>query len=312
MKKHFSLWICALLLLCILSGCAAGASEDTALSQPGENAVGWSDYGSMEPSEEGTVENTARIESGTGGAPMAPQNRKIILTAYLEFESTDYDGSYQKIMDAAQKAGGYVSASSQTGEGLRRCELTLRIPAETYERFMSSVGEAAPLLTKEETSEDITETYVDVEARLKALKTQEASLLSLMEKAEKLEDVLALEERLSEVRYEIESYDARKRVYDDQTAYSTVHLSLREVRETRPQDPSFGERVSAAFQDCWRGIVQGSQQAVIGLIYLLPVLAALLAAVGIAIAIILGVRRKRRKKQPQAVEPTSTEEKTRE
>lgn len=306
MKKRLSLLLSGLCLLCLLAGCTAGSTDENTLAEvPGANGIEGSDYADILQSEDVSVDTAMQEKAETGmSQPMyLPQGRKIILTAYLELESESYEDSYAKVVAAADKAGGYVSASNHMGGGMRRCELTLRIPVNAYADFMSGIGDAAQLLSKEETSEDVTDAYIDIEARLKALKTQEASLLALMEKAETLEDILTLEERLSDVRYEIESYTVRKRAYDDQTQYSTVHLALQEVKKARgPEEPSFGSRVSDAFAACWKGVQEGVQEAVIGLIYLLPVLVVLLIIAGAVTAAVFGARRKRKNKlqAPQA------------
>ena len=155
--------------------------------------------------------------------------------------------------------------------------------------------------------------YVDVESRKKALETEQERLLELMEQAENLEDLLAIESRLSEVRYELENYGSQKRYLDNQIDYSTVYLTVTEVeRITETGKKTFFEEIAERFGDSLYMVGFGVREFVIVLVGSLPVLAVWILVIAVFVLVIRkvvykekGFRIFRRKK---AV-PEATEEK---
>ena len=106
--------------------------------------------------------------------------------------------------------------------------------------------------------EDITLSYTDTEGRVKALKTEEARLLELMEQAETMSDLLEIEGRLTEVRYQLENYTSTLRLYDNQVDYATLDLTLREVEKfTPPEKQGFWEKVTSGLADSIVDLGQG-------------------------------------------------------
>lgn len=304
-KQHkvLALLLTAALLTALLAGCggsgggpanmsaAAGdawASEPSA-PQASPEEIGWDDSANYDY-------GSAAAEGAGSNALLQPDpNRKIIYTATLTLESTEYEQARAALLSAAAAAGGYVERSSQYGSAEaqdRWVELTLRIPSDHYNDFLTAAENAAGLLRKDESTEDITAEYVDVAARLKTLRTQEQRLQELAEQAETLEDLLAIEQRLSDVQYQIESYTAQQRVYDDQIDYSTVTVTLNEVRVYTPVERGFGSRIISAFQNSWADFGDSVQDFVVGLVYALPALLLL----GVILAVVLVVVRKGRKK----------------
>ncbi|MGN0976016.1 MAG: DUF4349 domain-containing protein, partial [Gemmiger sp.] len=210
-------------------------------------------------------------------------------------ESTHFDQAQSALTQAVADAGGYLESSNLGGSAewqSRWAEYTARIPAEQYRSFLLAAGEAASVLSQSEEAQDITSTYVDVEARLKTLENQRDRLNELAEKAETTADLLEIESQLSDVQYQIESYTNRMRVMDDQVSYSTVTISLSEVAVLTPMDDSFSSRIGRAFTDGWSDFADSCEDFVVAVVYLLPVL--LLAAVAFAAGAKLVRRRARR------------------
>lgn len=120
------------------------------------------------------------------------------------------------------------------------------------EAFLQAAQASGNVVSQSETTEDVTLQYSDVESRKKSLEIEQERIWALLEKAESLESVIALEERLSEIRYELESLEARLRLYNNQVEYSTVHLTLYEADESRltPSKPlTAAQRISRDFQN---------------------------------------------------------------
>lgn len=169
-------------------------------------------------------------------ADLLPQDgRKIILNATLSIEALDFNATCTALARAAQSCGGYVSSTSidtPAYEGAyRTAYYQFRIPAEQYSVFLEGAGSAGNLVSKQESTQDVTSAYVDVEARLKSLKLQEERLYAMMEQAGDLETLLAIQNQLTEVQYQIESYTAQQRTYDDLISYSTVDVTVEEVKQ---------------------------------------------------------------------------------
>ena len=120
-------------------------------------------------------------------------------------------------------------------------------------------------------TDDVTLSYVDTESHLKALRTEQETLLGLLEKAETVENIIAIQSRLSEVRYEIESYESRLRTYDDQIDYSTVYLNVSEVeRETQVKEETPGEEISRRLSQNWEDLKEDVKRFGINFVSDLP------------------------------------------
>lgn len=194
---------------------------------------------------------------------------------------------------------GYVESSVlYTPSYERSANLTLRVPAASYSAFVQALGEAGSITRTEEGTEDVTNQHIDVSARLRSLKAQEERLLALLEESGSLEELIALQDRLSEVQYQIDSYTSQLQALDDRIDYATVHVSLYEVVRYTPIEPSFGERIGEAFQDMVEGLGDGAENFVLGAIRSLPGI--LVLVVIIIVTVVLVKRRRKRKLAAQA------------
>ena len=143
--------------------------------------------------------------------------------------------------------------------------------------------------------DDVTLTYVATESRIEALQTEQKRLLELMEQAETMSDLLEVEARLTEVRYELESVTTQMNILANQVNYSTVELYIDEVKQYTPvEEETFWQRISSGFMDSLEGIVDGTVDFVVFVLANLPYL--VLIAVGVTIVILI-IRRKIRKKR---------------
>ena len=151
------------------------------------------------------------------------------------------------------------------------------------------------MLDLSETAENITSSYIDVQARLSALEAQRDRLNELADQAETTADLLEIESQLSDVQYQLENYTRQLKNMDQQVSYSTVDIRLSEVATLTPTGTTFGERVVDAFADGWRGFVVFLQGFVLAVIYLWPVL----VVVGVIAAVVIAFIRHRRKTHPK-------------
>ncbi len=294
--KRLIVWLLTLTMTAgLLTGCESSLSiMDSNFSDSSgmkEEAVAAGSPSTDSMSEEMGLEGSEAV--------MKPQDdRKIIYNADLSLESKQFSAAQDALLQAAAKAGAYVQNSDEGGSeesGSRWVNYTFRVPSSSYREFLSGAVQAGNVLNKSESTEDVTAEYVDVQARLESLEKQEARLLELAAKAETLEDLLAIENQLTDVRYRIESYTGQKKVMDNLIAYSTVDVSLSEVQNLTPQSRSFTSRLGRAFKGSWQNFMENLQDIIISLIYLLPTLV-LLAAI---VAIVLVIVRKAGKRQAE-------------
>ena len=282
----------ALTLALTLTACGASAGGSASIGEA---------FASIESSANTTSDSALSQEAGEVNSTMDPAavqtDRKIIYTASLDMESTEFDTARTAVLEAVDANGGYLASSDQYGSAEdqdRYIYYSVRIPAENYRAFLESVGNAGNLLNLSESTEDITTQYIDVQARLTALENQRDRLNALAEKAETTADLLEIESQLSEVQYQIESYTQQQRWMDDQVSYSTVDISLREVASLTPETPvTFAQKLGQSFSSGWTNFVELMGDLLLALVYMWP-LVILLILVVIVLRITRPARRARR------------------
>lgn len=202
--------------------------------------------GGFEPaaSPGGNVAGSSVISTAYGQS-----NQKLIRTKSIKAETKEFDAAVNAINAKVMELSGYIQSSSVSGTGkgydMRSVNMTIRIPAQNMDTFVSVVEGSISVLSATEGARDVTLSYVDMESHVKALRTEQEALMKLLEKAEKLEDIIRIQSQLTQVRYEIESYESSLRTLDNQVNYATVELNIREVIEETPvlEERSFGEEV---------------------------------------------------------------------
>lgn len=324
MKKHFNklaLLLAVLLVLGCLTACGASSKSEATASMSYDTAAAGTSMETMEmemaveepaaaPEENGF--STTSQESGDALTVETVEDftEKIIYTGYVSIETTAFDDSLRDLEQAVAANGGFVQDSSVEGysrtnaDGTtsvvdRWASYTVRIPADRFSAFMALTDGIGNVTSSSRSAENVTSQYTDYEARLDSLYIQEERLLDMLEQSGDLESLITLEERLSEVRYEIESIERNLRNLDQKLAYSTVHLTLQEVEIYTPTVPvtrTFGEKLSDAFSSGWNGFVRGIQNFCLGLARNLFTLVLLAVLIVVLILVLRKVRRHRRKK----------------
>lgn len=295
MKKTVSFIACLLLLLGLTAcGAATGGSYKTEAAAPmAMNAAA--------PMEEMAMDAALSEGAAEPSSTALPQNRKWIITVYMDAETEDLDTAITGIDAHITGMGGYVedqrvyNGSTYASHRYRNANLTVRIPAEKVDEFTEKVAGIANVVSKEKNLEDITLSYTATESRMKALQTEEARLLELLAEAETMSDLLEIEARLTDVRYELESVTSQLRLYNNQVDFATIHLSLSEVQEYTPvEEPTFFERIRSTFSDALEGLGDGIVNITVFLVGNSPYL---LVYGLIGAAIILPVRRTMRRRK---------------
>lgn len=290
MRKVFVFLMCAVLLLS-LAACGASTS-DMSVSN---GAVMY------------RAESEIMMESEETVQSVLPENRKLVQTMYLDAETEDMDSLLGAVSDRVNQLGGYIEAqttyngSAYSTYRRRYADLTIRIPAEKLNDFVTAVGEVSNIISSESDMDDITLTYVATESRMKALQTEHDRLLELMEQAGDLADLLTVEQRLTEVTAELEQITSTLRLYDNQVDYGTIHLNITEVREyTVVEEPeTVWERISTGFADSLESIGDFFVELFVFVVANLPYLVIwALVITGVIVLIRVIIKRKKKKQEP--------------
>jgi hypothetical protein len=179
------------------------------------------------------------LDRGYGEDAAAEAERKVILNASLQLVVKDTEATVDGIKTLVAGEGGYVGSASVWREGtLLHAQLTVHVPADKMETFIGEVKKLAVRVEREESSgQDVTEEYVDLEARLRNLEAAETELRTLLTEVRKssgqAEDIVAIYRELVEIRGQIEQVKGRMQYIDRSVALATVVLSLSE-RQPEP------------------------------------------------------------------------------
>ena len=139
-------------------------------------------------------------------------------------------------------------ADSEGNPILRTASFTVRIPTGRLDEFITDLEGKGSIVNRSENTEDVTLQYSDIESRKKTLEMEQDRIWALLEKADTLDAVIALEKRLSEIRYDLESMESQLRLYDNQVEYSILRLDLSEVTNYSPTEPqTIWQRIRTGF-----------------------------------------------------------------
>jgi hypothetical protein len=217
-------------------------------------------------------------------------DRKIIKTGRITFRVESLSETDARIAAANQKTNAFIASESTADWQYRTVRtMTVRVQADQFDELVKMIGEGVATFDKKDIiSQDVTEEFVDVQARLNTKKELEQRYLALLKQATKVLDMLEIERELGKVRADIESMQGRLNYLKDQVAMSTIHLSY---YKEHPEGLGFGSRVDESLSRGWNGVVN----VFLGIISIWP-LWVLLAVITWAL-----VRRHKRKKREMEV-----------
>lgn len=304
MKRKVEAFLIAMMLVMMTAGCGNSskmAAEDRATVSSGAELDGEYSWDTDETADTGvTSENglEAQVENG----------RKLIRTVSLSLETKEFDSVLTNLSTKTTELGGYIETSSVNGNSYshhstRYASYVIRIPADKLNEFVEVVSELGNVTQKNESVEDVTLRYIDVESHKKALETEQERLLELLSKAENMEEILTIESKLSDIRYEIENYESQLKTMDNQIDYSTVSVYVDEVeRVTDTGEKGFFEEIKERFGNSLYVVARGIRGLVIGILGSLPILivcGGVIAVVVIAVRKILKKRNMRKEDRTQ-------------
>ncbi len=339
--KMFCTFLLVVLLIASTAACAkkaentSEATMDMATGEiPAKAQFSMADNGEAQEAEFGSNASTMVTEAPAAEAKPgstlnnssaitmteseAVQNQdKIIRTFYMDVETQEFDSLITKLNSEINRLNGYVEQSRISGksfydrEGARYAGITARIPREKVDEFVSFVDtdDNANVINKQETTENVTLEYADIESRKKALEIEQERLFALLEKSDSLDSIVTLESRLSEIRYELQNYNTTLLTYDNKVYYSTVTINIQEVEKFTPAveiKQTVGTRIKNGFGNSIYRLSEGAKNFFVWFVVNLPYL--MIWAIFLA-AIVLVVRRILKKnKQGSLPKPPSSPE----
>ena len=295
MKRKVEAVFIAVMLVMMTAGCGNSskmAADERATVSSGAELDGEYSWDTDETADTGvTSENglEAQVENG----------RKLIRTVSLSLETKEFDSVLTNLSTKTTELGGYIETSSVNGNSYshhstRYASYVIRIPADKLNEFVEVVSELGNVTQKNESVEDVTLRYIDVESHKKALETEQERLLELLSKAENMEEILTIESKLSDIRYEIENYESQLKTMDNQIDYSTVSVYVDEVeRVTDTGEKGFFEEIKERFGNSLYVVARGIRGLVIGILGSLPILIVCGGVIAVVVIVVRKILKKR-------------------
>lgn len=199
------------------------------------------------------------------------QERMVIYNAYVSLETGDIGGTLAKIRSLAESYGGYVAGSSRSSYGMQAtAEITIRVPKDKFHVAVQEIETYGKVLDERTSSEDVTQQYIDLKARLENLQRQEKRLNEILGMAKTVDEVLNVERELERVRGEIESLQGQVNYLERNVAMSVITVGLKEpLPPFTPPGMDWGETFETAL-GAFFAVVRG---LIILVVSLLPLVA---------------------------------------
>lgn len=282
MKKRLFAWTMAIALVLSLTACGGSSSSSGGTRMMEKNAAPAAGATADATAEDGyyydyDTPEEAEYDSDTGssGQDSAYKNAKVklIRRASVRLETKEFDAAVRGLEALVTELNGYVEDSSvnQGGYGstYRSASYTIRVPAEKYSDFLARVSaeEHCHLTSKDESTEDVGQQYFDTETRLKTLRTKLERLQDLLAQAKHMDDIITLEQAITDTEYEIERYSSTLNRYDSLIGYATFNVSIEQVVSISDTDTiPFGQRLVNSFMGGLESFIEGVQEFVVWLV----------------------------------------------
>lgn len=279
MPKYF---ILLLVLFNLWTACSPNPSSNASkvqLAQKEQSGLGGFVSGEMEKSLESdewqnTDKDQTTVDDGTSSTATSPKRvAKLIKEARISYQVKNYTKAKQAILQLLQQSDAYLAgeqeSGTRSGQPLQN-QLAIRVKAAQFDRFVQQLMELALHVDyKNITVKDITEQYLDMDARLSARKAVEQRYIDILKEAKNVEEILQVEEKLQDVREEIESAQGKLQYWDSKIGYSTIDLTFYELQpNTVVRTNGFFYQIERGLRNGWEGILL----TFIGLINIWPLL----------------------------------------
>ena len=317
MKKRTWISAVAVVMAFVLAGCSSGKQNSGSPAQASRQEMKSSynmdagmgvPVGAAEEYEAAYDADAEDVYVAETGASDTASDKKIVWTGYLRVESTEYDKTMQEMLDLFSRSQAIIESSEEydgsdwyyggNARKNRTMNWQVRIPSANFQHFFEDAGSlSGQIRSRSTSSSDRTKQYNDTAVQIESLTIQQANLLAMMEKATEIEDMLAIEERLTEVRTQLRILSNSNSQIDYDVQYSSVNVQLSEVQIYEKTELTYGQRLAQAAGNSLVEFIEALGDFLVSLIYAIPYLVVL------AIAAFLGRKiwksRKARKQDGQ-------------
>ncbi len=295
MKRRMLIMTAAIILpVVLMAGCGASsgssmsvdtnssgaAMEDAAVTQGIGSSYSY-DYDDYESENE----TPAAEDAGLFENAQQDISQKLVYTGSLSIETLDYAATMSNLRSRIKEYGGFIENEYEwdsdtswymddtSSTGTMHMDMTVRVPSQKYEEFINTIEGEEKITSKNSQVENITKSYYETAALLESSRIQEERLLDMMENAYSIEDMIAIEARLTEVQKEINVYKSQLAVMDTNVSYSTVTLSVEEVRRyTEVKNTfKFTDRLSNTVRESWESFWNILEWLLFFIIRLIPI-----------------------------------------
>lgn len=296
-KKHkkFTAVIAACLAVFVLIGGAygIGSASSASKSDSGKIEIG---YAGVSNNGNGANINESSDTFSNSSSQISDDaisvTRKLVKKANVNLETKDSDELMKKIGSQVSSLNGYTSSLSQNKhDEYVSVETMVQVPAEKLDEFLDFLEKSGTVTSKNVVTKDITGSYTDTESQIKAYETEETALLGILAKCDTVEDTINVQDRLSQIRAELESLRAQKKSYDQEITYSEVSININEVDRVKKAPTSFGSQVSEKFSESIYNIGQFFRNLGVFILGASPYI--LIAAAAIVIVVLI-IKKKRK------------------
>lgn len=218
----------------------------------------------------------AALEVANAAQPVTRDNTKIIYTAQVELRVERLLDATIKFENLVAQSNGYVSSSRQKNEqgNLSSAFWKIRIPSDHYRVFLRDLAQLGQVVQQSSASQEVTEEFIDLEARIKNLQRQETRLETRLERLNQSDEILRVEQEVTRVRTDIERLQGRQRFLHDQTAMSTIDVTISETKTFQAPvtvaEPTFGDSTNEAWMTSRSLLMKAAQGLTRGVIILGP------------------------------------------
>lgn len=269
-KTKISIWGFVLVLL--LVGCSSKVSNTEVYDMAKQEST---DVTEMATEDSASMSGQGTNVNLTVGTNL---NRKIIKTGHIEIETKGFEDTINNVFQGVEQIGGFVENSQIDGSSYydntsrRYASISIRIPSNQFDAFINGADVYGNVVSKGMNGEDVTDAYVDTEARLRSLEVQRDRLIELLQKSGTLEEIFAIEKEYANVTYEIESLKGTLNKYDSLIDYSTINIGIREVQnyQNTKTATTLGERIAKAFGNSMQNLLIFGEEVLLFVVGLIP------------------------------------------
>lgn len=328
MKKYGKILMAALFCSSFLAGCGSSnhyetTSADMAMEEAYDYDSAYDTGAGYSMATMGSYEEASKEASlENGGDQLSTEEtleRKLIRTVNLSVETESFDALLESIQTKVKELDGYVERMDENigsvyyrTNNYRNASITARIPADRLDAFLDVMAQNSNITYRSESVEDVTLQYVDVQSHLEALRAQQERLLELVEQAETVEELVYLEDQLTEVRYQIQSLESQMRTMNNQISYATVYIDIDEVNVYTPVaevEKSAWERMGEGFVHSCQNMKQDLEEFFISLVIRLPYILLWGVIILVILLVICKIRRHRKTRKNREKQIEKSEEK---